>query len=67
MLLYTMIYSTYCIPVSSDKFREEQVKSMNMNREYTVFEDDVEWRKRKRLQLLEENDFRGATFTKMDV
>jgi hypothetical protein len=40
---------------------------MKMDREYMVFEDDMDWRKRKRLKLLEENDFRGAIFTRMDV
>jgi len=39
---------------------------MNENREFTVFENDMDWRKRKRLQLLEADDFRGATFTRAD-
>jgi len=39
---------------------------MNMDREFTVFENDMDWRKRKRLQLLEADDFRGATFTRVD-
>ena len=39
---------------------------MNMDREFTVFENDMDWRKRKRLQLLEADDFRGATFTRAD-
>ena len=62
MLLYIMIYSTCCILLSSENFRKGQVKSMNMEREFTVFEDDRDWRKRKRLQLLEESDFRGTRF-----
>ena len=61
-----MIYTTYCILLSSDKFRRGQVKSMNMDREFTVFENDMDWRKRKRLQLLEADDFRGAIFTRVD-
>jgi len=39
---------------------------MNMEREYTVFENDMDYRKRKRLQALEADDFRGAIFTRMD-
>ena len=66
MPLYTTIYTTYCILLSSDKFRKGQVKSMNMNREFTVFENDMDWRKRKRLQLLEADDFRRARFTRDD-
>jgi hypothetical protein len=31
MPLYTTIYTTYCILVSSDKFRKGQVKSMKIN------------------------------------
>jgi hypothetical protein len=42
------------------------MKSMNIDREFTVFENDMEWRKRKRLQLLEEDDFRRARFTRAD-
>ena len=61
-----MIYTTYCILLSSKKFRKGQVKSMNMNREFTVFENDMDWRKRKRLQSLEADDFRRAKFTRAD-
>ena len=39
---------------------------MNKNREFTVFENDIEWRKRKHLELLEADDFRGAKFTRAD-
>jgi len=39
---------------------------MNMDREFTVFENDMDWRKRKRLQSLEANDFRRAKFTRAD-
>jgi hypothetical protein len=42
------------------------MKSMNIDREFTVFENDMEWRKRKQLQLLEEDDFRRARFTRAD-
>ncbi len=66
MPLYTTIYSTYGIPLLSDKFRKEQVKSMNTDREFTVFENDMDWRKRKRLQSLEADDFRRAIFTGSD-
>jgi len=43
-----------------------EVKSMNKNREFTVFENDMGWRKRKHLNLLEADDFRRATFTRTD-
>jgi len=39
---------------------------MNIDREFTVFENDFDWRKRKRLQLLEVDDFRRAKFTRAD-
>ena len=39
---------------------------MNKNREFTVFENDMDWRKRKRLQLLEADEFRRARFTRND-
>jgi hypothetical protein len=35
---------------------------MNMDREFTIFENDKEWRKKKRLQLIEEDDYRRAVF-----
>ena len=37
-----------------------------MDREFTVFENDLDYRKRKRLQSLEADDFRRAIFTRMD-
>jgi len=39
---------------------------MNENREFTVFENDMDWTKRKRLQLLEADDFRKSKFTRAD-
>jgi len=42
------------------------MKSMNMDREFTVFENDMDWRKQKRLQSLETDDFRKAIFTRAD-
>ena len=57
-----MIYSTYCILLLSNKFRKGQMESMNIDREFTVFENDMDWRKRKRLQSLEADDFRRAKF-----
>jgi hypothetical protein len=66
MLLYATIYTIYCILISSEKFLEGQVKSMNMDREFTVFENDMQWRKRKRLQSIEADDFRRARFTRVD-
>jgi len=66
MPLYTTIYTTYYIQLLSEKLRKGQAKSMNMNREFTVFENDMDWRKRKRLQSLEADDFRRAIFTRAD-
>ena len=39
---------------------------MNVDREYTLFENDLDWRKRKRLQLSESDDFRRTTFDRSD-
>jgi len=39
---------------------------MNIDKEFTVFENDIDWRKRKRLQLLEEDDFRRVRLTRSD-
>ena len=39
---------------------------MKMDREFTIFADDIDWRKRKRLRLLEADDFIKARFTKLD-
>ena len=35
---------------------------MKMDREFTVFENDMDWRKRKLLRSLEGDDFRRAIF-----
>jgi len=40
---------------------------MIKNREFAVFENDVEWRKQKHLELLEADDFRRARFTRIDI
>ncbi len=39
---------------------------MNMDREFTVFSNDIDSRNHKRLQQLEADDFRKARFTRMD-
>ncbi len=39
---------------------------MNMDREFTVFENDMDWRKRKHLKLLDVDDFQRARFTRAD-
>ena len=36
---------------------------MIIDREFTVFENDMNWRKRKRLQLLDVDEFRSSRFT----
>jgi len=38
---------------------------MNIEREFTVFENEMDWRKRKRLEILEEDDFRRTRFTRV--
>jgi hypothetical protein len=63
MPLYTNIYRTYHILLLSDKFRKGQLESMNIYREFTVFENDMNCRKRKRLQSLEADDFQRSRFT----
>ena len=39
---------------------------MNKNREFTVFENDIDWRKGKHLELLQADDFRKAGFTRAE-
>jgi len=39
---------------------------MNIDREFTVFENDMNWRKRKQLQLLDADDYRKGKFTRDD-
>jgi hypothetical protein len=39
---------------------------MNIDREFTVFEKEMNWRKRKRLQSFDADDFRKAIFTRAD-
>lgn len=63
MPMYTIIYTTYCILLSSEKFRKEQVRSMKENREYSIFENDMNWRKRKRRLQQEADDFRSTPFS----
>ena len=43
-----------------------KVISMIINREFTVFENKNDWRNRKRLQLLDADDFRRVIFTRAD-
>lgn len=66
MPLYTSIYTTYCILLPADNSREGQMKTMNSEREHTVFETDMDWRKRKRRQLSESDDFQRTTFDRSD-
>ena len=39
---------------------------MNMDREFMVFENDMDWRKRKQIQSLDTDDFQSAIFTRVD-
>jgi hypothetical protein len=66
MLLYTTLYTACCILSSSDNFRKGQVKTMNSETEYTVFENEMDWRKRKRRQLAEADDFQRTIFNRSD-
>jgi hypothetical protein len=59
MPLYTMIYSTYCILLSSDKFRGGQVKSMKMDIKFKQFERSIYGWNRKRFQSLDAVDYRN--------
>lgn len=51
MHLYAIIYTTYCIQLPLG-ISGRRVNSMNIDREFTVFENDMGWAKRKRLQAL---------------
>ena len=66
MPFYTTIYTACCILLSSDNFRKGQVKTMNSQTEHTVFENDMGWRKRKRRQLSEADDFQRTIFNRSD-
>ncbi len=66
MPLYTTIYTACCILLSYHNFRKGKLKTMNSETEHTVFENDMNWRKRKRRQLLEANDFQRTIFNKSD-
>lgn len=63
MPLYTIIYTTCCILLSSEKLWKEPVRSMEKNREYSIFENDMNWRKRKRRLKQEADDFRSTPFS----
>ncbi len=39
---------------------------MNSETEHTLFENDMDWRKRKRRQLSEEDDFQRTIFDRSD-
>ena len=65
MLLYLTLYSHYCMPPLSDNIRMGRVRSMNVEREFTVFENDMDWRKRKRLQLVEADEYRTIFAARM--
>ena len=56
-----MIYSTYCILLSSDKFWKGQVKSMKMDRQFKQFERSIYGWNRKRFQSLDAYDYRNRS------
>jgi len=64
MPLYTIIYTSFCIPPSSDTLRKELVGSMIMNREFIDVDTEMNLRNGKRLQALKTDDYRRAIFTK---
>jgi hypothetical protein len=66
MPLYTTLYTAHCIRLSSDNFRKGQLKTMNSETEHTVFENDMDWRKRKQRQLSETDDFQRTIFNRSD-
>jgi hypothetical protein len=59
-----MIYTSFCIPPSSDTLRKELVGSMIMNREFIHVDTEMNLRNGKRLQALKTDDYRRAIFTK---
>jgi hypothetical protein len=58
MHLYTIIYTTYCLLVSSDKLRKGLVDTMILEREHTHFEPEANWRNRKRFQTADSDYYR---------
>jgi hypothetical protein len=58
MPLYTMIYSTYCILLLSDRFWKGQVKSMKMDIKFKQFERSIDGWNRKRFQSMDAVDYR---------
>ena len=56
-----MIYSAYCILMSSEKFLEVQVESMKMNRQFKPFERSIYGWNRKRFQSLDADDYRNRS------
>ncbi len=58
MPLYTMIYSTYCILLTSNKFRKGYVKSMKMDRQFKQFERSIDGWNRKRLLIMDVDDYK---------
>ena len=61
--MYTTIYSSTVYCYYPTNFGKDRRKQMDIYREFTVFENDMNWRKRKRLQSLETDDFRSSRFT----
>ena len=66
MPLYTTLYTARSILLLSDNFRNGQVKTMNSETEHTVFENGMEWRKRKHRQLSEADDYQRTPFNRSD-
>jgi len=66
MTFYTTLYTACCMLPLSDNFPEGQAKTMNSETEHTVFENDMDWRKRKRRKLSEADDFQRTIFNRLD-
>jgi len=51
-----MVYTTCCIQLPLE-ISGRRVNSMNIDREFTVFKNDIDWMKQKRLQALGADEF----------
>jgi len=59
-----MIYTKCCIQLPLET-SGRRVNSMNIDREFTVFEYDKDWTKRKRLQLVEADVYKKIFAARM--
>ena len=64
MHLYAMIYTKCCIQLPLET-SGRRVNSMNIDREFTVFEYDKDWMNRKPLQLVEADVYKKIFVARM--